>query len=140
MEDNLARQLWPLRVFGTLFVLFAVFGLVLSTIGMYAVTAYAVGQRRTEIGLRMALGAQQRQVVWLMLRRGLVQLAIGIPLGLAMAYAVLRTMATMDLGIRAGDPVTLASILTIVTSVTLLACLVPARRAARLNPTTALRN
>ncbi|HUF24776.1 MAG TPA: ABC transporter permease [Vicinamibacterales bacterium] len=140
MEDNLARQRWPFRVFGSLFVLFAVFGLVLSTIGMYSVTAYSVGQRRTEIGLRMALGAQPWQVSWLVLRRGLVQLSIGAPLGLGLAYAVSVAMASLDLGIRAGDPITLVSVLFIVATVTLIACLVPARRAARLNPTTALRN
>jgi predicted permease len=140
MEENLARQRWPFRIFGTLFVLFAIFGLVLSTIGMYAVTAYSVGQRRTEIGLRMALGAQQSQVAWLVLKRGLAQLAIGIPLGLALAYGVTVAMKSLLVGIKPGDPVTLASILFIVATVTLVACLVPARRAARLNPTTALRN
>ncbi|MEX2271531.1 MAG: ABC transporter permease [Vicinamibacterales bacterium] len=140
MEDYLARQRWPLRVFGTLFVLFAVFGLVLSTIGMYAVTAYSVGQRRSEIGLRMALGAQQTQVAWLVLKRAIIQLVIAVPLGLGLAYGVSIAMASMDLGIRSGDPLTLVSILLIVTTVTVVACLVPARRAARLNPTTALRN
>jgi ABC-type antimicrobial peptide transport system permease subunit len=140
MEDNLARQRWPLRVFGTLFVLFAVFGLVLATIGTYAVTAYSVGQRRAEIGLRMALGAQQQQVAWLVLKRAVIQLAIGLPLGLGLAYAVSVAMASMNLGVRSGDPVTLVSILLVVVTVTLVACLVPARRAARLNPTAALRN
>lgn len=146
MEDNLARNRWPFRVFGSLFVLFAVFGLVLSTIGMYSVTAYSVGQRRTEIGLRMALGAQPGQVSWLVLKRGLVQLAIGVPLGLALAFAVMKGMAaggdgnSLLVGISPGDPLTMVSILLIVSTITLVACLVPARRAARLNPVSALRN
>jgi ABC-type antimicrobial peptide transport system permease subunit len=140
MEENLALQRWPFRVFGTVFVLFAIFGLVLSTIGMYAVTAYSVGQRRTEIGLRMALGAQHSQIAWLVLKRGLGQLAIGVPLGLALAYVVTLGMKSLLIGIGPGDPATLASILLIVAMVTVAACLVPARRAARLNPTTALRN
>ena len=140
MEENLALQRWPFRVFGTVFVLFAIFGLVLSTIGMYAVTAYSVGQRRTEIGLRMALGAHQSQISWMVLKRGLGQLAIGVPLGLALAYVVTLGMKSLLVGIGPGDPVTLASILLIVAMVTVAACLVPARRAARLNPTTALRN
>ncbi|HEX6324704.1 MAG TPA: ABC transporter permease [Vicinamibacterales bacterium] len=140
MEDNLARQRWPFRVFGSLFVLFAVFGLVLSTIGMYSVTAYSVGQRRTEIGLRMALGAQPSQVSWLVIKRALVQLAIGLPVGLGLAWAVTKGMESLLVGIRPGDPVTMVSIFFIVATVTLVACLVPARRAARLNPTTALRN
>jgi putative ABC transport system permease protein len=146
MEDNLARQRWPFRVFGSLFVLFAIFGLVLSTIGMYSVTAYSVGQRRTEIGLRMALGAQPSHVSWLVLKRGLVQLAIGVPLGLALAFAVMKGLdaggdgQSLLVGIKPGDPVTMVSIFFIVATVTLIACLVPARRAARLNPTAALRN
>ena len=140
MADIMARQRWPFRVFGTLFVLFAVFGLVLSTIGMYAVTAYAVGQRRTEIGLRMALGAQQSHVAWIVLRRGVVQLSVGLPLGVALAYSVMVGMKTLLVGLKPGDPITLASIVGIVIAVTLTACLLPAARAARLNPVAALRN
>ena len=140
MDEALANARWPFRVFGTLFVLFAVFGLILSTIGMYAVTAYSVGQRRTEIGLRMALGAQQSQVAWLVLKQGLVQLAIGVPLGLGLSYGVMTAMQAMLVGARPGDPLTMIIILLIVASVTFAACLVPARRAARLNPVTALRN
>ena len=140
MEERLAQARWPFRVFGTLFVLFAVFGLVLSTIGMYAVTAYSVGQRRVEIGLRMALGAQQSQVAWLVLKRGLVQLAIGVPLGLVFAYGVMKGMESLLIGLRPGDPLTLAVIFLIVGSVTFAACLIPAARAARLNPVSALRN
>jgi putative ABC transport system permease protein len=140
MEANLAQQRWPFRVFGTLFVLFAVFGLVLSTIGMYSVTAYSVGQRRTEIGLRMALGAQPSQVSWLVVKRALIQLAIGLPIGLGLAWAVTKGMESLLVGIEPGDPVTMVSIFFIVATVTLIACLVPARRAARMNPTAALRN
>lgn len=139
MDEISARQRWPFRVFGSLFVLFALFGLVLSTMGMYAVTAYAVGQRRTEIGLRMALGAQASQVAWLVLRRGIVQLAIGLPLGLALAYVVMLGMKSLLIGITPGDPLTLASIVCIVVGVTAAACLLPASRAARLNPVAALR-
>lgn len=146
MDDNLARNRWPFRVFGSLFVLFAIFGLVLSTIGMYSVTAYSVSQRRTEIGLRMALGAQPGQVSWLVLKRGLVQLAIGAPLGLALAFMVMKGMdaggdgQSLLVGIEPGDPLTMASILLLVSTITLIACLLPARRAARLNPVAALRN
>ena len=140
MDEVLARNRWRFRVFGSLFVLFAFFGLMLSTIGMYAVTAYAVGQRRTEIGLRMALGAQQTHVAWIVLRRGVIQLAIGLPLGLALAYAVMVGMQTLLVGIKPGDPLTLLTIVLIVSAVTVAACLLPAARAARLNPVAALRN
>ena len=125
MTEMLARQRWPFRVFGTLFVLFAVFGLVLSTIGMYAVTAYAVGQRQTEIGLRMALGAQQRQVAWLVMKRAFAQLAIGLPLGLALAYEVTVAMKSLLIGIKPGDPATLGAIVFVVVGVTVVACLIP---------------
>jgi putative ABC transport system permease protein len=140
MDELLARQRWSFRVFGTLFVLFAIFGLVLSTIGMYAVTAYGVGQRRSEIAVRMALGAQQTHVAWIVLRRGVVQLSIGLPLGLALAYAVMFGMRTLLVGIKPGDPATLAAIVGIVSAVTVVACVLPAARAARLNPVAALRN
>jgi predicted permease len=140
MDEVLARNRWPFRVFGSLFVLFAFFGLMLSTIGMYAVTAYAVGQRRTEIGLRMALGAQQSHVAWIVLRRGVIQLVIGLPLGLALAYAVTVGMQTLMVGIKPGDPLTFFTIMIIVSVVTVAACLLPAARAARLNPVAALRN
>jgi predicted permease len=140
MAEMLARRRWPFRVFGSLFVLFAIFGLVLCTIGMYGVTAYAVGQRQTEIGVRVALGAQQRQVAWLVMRRAFVQLAIGLPLGLALAYEVTVAMKSLLVGIKPGDPLTLGAIVCLVVIVTIAACLIPAGRAVRLDPVAALRN
>jgi putative ABC transport system permease protein len=83
MDQSLAQQRWPFRVFGSMFAIFALIALVLSAVGLYAVTAYSVTQRTPEIGVRMALGAQPAQVMWLVLRRALFQLAVGLPVGIA---------------------------------------------------------
>jgi putative ABC transport system permease protein len=139
MDQTLAEQRWPYRVFGTMFTIFAVIALVLSSVGIYAVTAYSVTQRTQEIGVRMALGAQARQVSWLILRQGLVQLAIGLLLGTAGALLAAPVLQTLLVQIKPTDPITLAGIGLIFTLVTVCACLIPARRATRLDPLSALR-
>ena len=140
MDDFLAEGRWPYRVFGTMFTIFAFIALVLSSVGIYAVTAYSVTQRTSEIGVRMALGAQAGQVSWLILRRGLVQLAIGLVLGTVMAYFASAALQSMVAQIPARDPVTFATIIGVLIVVTLAACLIPARRATRLDPVSALRS
>jgi putative ABC transport system permease protein len=139
LDRMLDEERWPFRVFGVMFVVFAVIALVLSSVGLYAVMAYSVTQRTSEIGLRMALGAQARQVEWMILRLGLIQLAVGLSLGLAGAMLVGSVMDSMLVGITPGDPVTFAAITTLLTIVSLAACLVPARRATQVDPLTALR-
>ena len=123
---------------GRLFVLFAVVALVLSSVGLYAVMAYSVTQRTQEIGVRMAVGAQPRQVSWLILKLGLVQLAIGLTLGLAGALALSRVLRAPD---RRRRPIRSPSrpITLLLTVVSIAACLVPARRATRVDPLVALR-
>ena len=86
IDEMLRQQMWPYRVFGSLFAIFALIGLLLSSVGLYAVVAYSVTQRTQEIGVRMALGAQGSQVTWMILRRGLVQLALGLVIGLVGGY------------------------------------------------------
>jgi putative ABC transport system permease protein len=138
MDELLAQNRWPFRVFGTMFTLFALIALVLSAVGIYAVTSYSVTQRAQEIGVRMALGAQARQVSWLILRRGLVQLGIGLTIGIALSwFAGTPLQAVVQVPPR--DPVTFAVILSVLIAVTLAACLIPARRATQLDPLTALR-
>ena len=90
LDQMLNEDRWPFRVFGVMFGVFAVIALVLSSVGLYAVMAYSVTQRTSEIGLRMALGAQARQVRWMVLKLGLVQLALGLSLGLAGAVLLSR--------------------------------------------------
>src|SRR5207248_7477355 len=93
----LAQQRWTVRMFGSMFAVFAVIALVLAAVGIHAVTAYAVTQRTHEIGVRMALGAQSDQVVWLVMRRVLAQLAIGLVIGIAGAFAVARVLSSVVL-------------------------------------------
>jgi ABC-type antimicrobial peptide transport system permease subunit len=122
-----------------MFAIFAGIALVLSAIGLYAVTAYSVTQRTSEIGVRMALGAQSTQVMWLVMKRALVQLAIGLPIGVAGAFGVGRLLQTLLAQTSARDPLTIGSIAALMVMVSLAACAWPASRATRLDPLKALR-
>jgi predicted permease len=139
LDQMLNEERWPFRVFGVMFGVFAVIALVLSSVGLYAVMAYSVTQRTPEIGLRMALGAQARQVRWMVLKLGLVQLALGLSIGLAGAVLLSRLMEGMLVGITSSDPVTFALITSLLTLVSIAACLLPARRATLVDPLAALR-
>jgi predicted permease len=139
MQAELARSRWPWRVFGSMFAIFAVIALVLAAVGIYAVTSYSVAQRTQEIGVRVALGAQGSQVSWLILRRGLVQLGIGLVIGLVGSYFISGVLQSLVIQMRPTDPVTFAGISALLLVVTVAACLLPARRATRLDPVVALR-
>ena len=141
MDAQLAQARWPFRVFGAMFAIFAIIALVLSAVGLYAVTAYAVSQRTQEIGVRMALGAQGNEVAWLFLRRSLIQLAIGLTLGVAGAFGVGTLFQQTQLLVqnRAGDPLTIGGIVVLLAIVASIACFVPAKRATKLDPLIALR-
>ncbi|HEX5476171.1 MAG TPA: ABC transporter permease [Vicinamibacterales bacterium] len=134
VDDWLAYLRWPERVFGAMFTIFACIGLITAAVGLYAVTVYAVRQRTQEIGVRMALGAPARHVWWLVLRRVIVELAIGLAVGLPGAFIVggLPWMGSPD-------PLILTAIVMLVAIVAGLAAFLPARRATRVDPLLALR-
>jgi ABC-type antimicrobial peptide transport system permease subunit len=140
MDDALAQNRWLLRVFTEMFMVFAVIALVVAAVGLYAVTAYAVTQHTREIGVRLALGAQPGPVIWLFLKRSLVQLAIGVIVGVAAAVALGRVLQSFLVQTSAHDPLTLVSIAVLLAVVAIAACLGPARRATRLDPLIALRH
>ncbi len=107
--------------------------------GLYGVIAYTTSQRTREIGLRMALGAQRKDIVALVLKNGLGMVGIGLAAGIAAAFGVMRVLSSLLYGIRADDPATLIGVSFTLVSVALLACYLPARRAMRVDPMVALR-
>jgi putative ABC transport system permease protein len=139
VEQMVELNLGPLRVFGTLFVILGAIALALSAVGLYGVMAYSVTERTREIGVRMALGALGRQVSWMILKRGLVQLALGLSIGLAGALALSRLLRSVLIQIAPSDPITFATITMLLTAVSIAACLLPARRATHVDPLVALR-
>jgi len=139
LADSLRRNS-SFRREGTLFVAaFGVLALILAGVGLYGVVAFAVGERRREIGVRMALGARSRDVVALFVRRGARLAAIGVAAGLLATAVVTRLLAGMLFGITPLDLATLAGASALLAGVALLASAVPASRAARIDPASALR-
>jgi ABC-type antimicrobial peptide transport system permease subunit len=120
-------------------VFMAVSGLLLSALGLYGVIANAVAERTSEIGIRIALGAQLRDVVWLVLGQGVQLAVLGLAAGLAGAWALARIFGAFMPGVIGQDPLVIAGCSFLLFGVTLLACWLPARRAARVNPVMALR-
>jgi predicted permease len=119
--------------------IFASLALVLTIIGLYGVISYLVNQRTQEIGIRMALGAQMRDIMKMVLRQGMVLVLTGVALGLAAAWLLTGLMSRMLYQVSATDPLTFAAIALLLTTVALLACYIPARRATRVDPLEALR-
>jgi putative ABC transport system permease protein len=130
---------WFLKVFGSVFLLFAVIALLMASVGIYAVVAQATSRRTREIGIRMALGASARKVVQLVLARGVLQLGIGLAIGLVGAIAATRLMSSLPVISSTNDPIIFVVVVALLTCVGLFACYLPARRAARVAPTEALR-
>ena len=139
MDELLRRTLSETRFSLLLFGLFAALALVLAAIGIYGVMATAVTQRTHEIGLRMALGAQRRDVFSLIVGEGMAMVVIGVAVGLASAVALTRLMSSLLFEVSPTDPPTLAIITLLLAVVALLACFLPARRATKVDPLVALR-
>jgi predicted permease len=139
MDQRLAVQRWPFRIFGTLFGVFATIALILSAVGIYSITANSVAQRTREFGIRASLGAEPREISWLALRRILRYLLIALPIGFAGAYGVGRLLRSLLVQATPGDPLTLGSVVLLMVAVAVIASLLPARRAARIDPMVALR-
>ena len=134
------RSLADRKFLLALMVVFAALALALTIIGLYGVISYLVNQRTQEIGIRMALGAQMRHIMQLILRHGVVLVALGLGIGLVAAVVLTRLMAHMLYGVTATDPVTYGAIALLLTFVALVACYLPARRATQVDPVVALRS
>jgi predicted permease len=135
VDDSLSHD----RLIATLSSFFGALALVLASIGLYGVMSYAVARRTNEIGVRMALGAERANVIWLVLKETLVMVAIGIAIGLPAALAASRLVSSRLFGLSPNDPMTIALAALVLVLVSALAGFIPARRASRVDPIVALR-
>jgi putative ABC transport system permease protein len=135
VADSVARQRFSM----TLIALFAGLALALAVVGIFSVMSFLVAQRTHEFGIRLALGAQTRDILGLVLRQGMSLVVIGIVAGVAVSIAVTRVMASMLYGVGVRDPLTVAAVSFLLSLVALIACMVPARRATKVDPMVALR-
>jgi len=140
LEQAIANAVWQPRFNLILIGLFAGLALLLAAVGIYGVMACAVTQRTQEIGIRMALGAQKRDVLKLVVGHGMRLALIGLLAGVAGALALTQLMANLLYQVKPADPMTFAVVCALLAGIVLLACWLPARRAAKVDPMTALRS
>jgi putative ABC transport system permease protein len=140
MEEHMGVSLFPARVAASLLGGFGLLALLLAAMGVYGVVSYSVAQRTREIGIRLALGARELDVLRLVAGRGMILVTAGLAVGLAFAFALTRFMEGVLYGVSATDALTFAAVVLLLAGVALLACLVPARRATKVDPMVALRH
>jgi putative ABC transport system permease protein len=139
MEEAFARPTWFIRVFGTMFMIFGFIALFLASVGLYAVMSFAVSRRVREVGIRMALGAQAGDVIRMIFGQGAWQLGVGLVLGLGLAAGVAQLLTILLFDVQPRDPSIFGAVVVVLALAGLSACMIPARRATRVDPLVALR-
>jgi putative ABC transport system permease protein len=140
LAGRVGESTWVYNVFGVLFMVFGAVALFLASVGLYGVMAFSVSRRRSEVGIRMALGAESHQVRRLILRQGMIQTGLGLGLGLGLAALLARALRLLLFEVDAEDPVVFAIVTAVLVGTGLLASSLPARRATRVDPVLALRS
>jgi putative ABC transport system permease protein len=140
MEQILWRSVSEPRIYALLFGIFAVIALVIASAGIYGLSAYAVVRRTREIGIRLAVGATQGQILTLVLRQGMILVVVGVAIGVAGSLALTTVISGFLYGITATDFQTFLAVLLLFAAVAFLSTYIPARRAARIDPTVAFRS
>ncbi len=140
MNQQVAESLSSRRFYALLLGSFAGVALILAAMGIYGVMSYSVSQRTHEIGVRMALGAERRDVLRQVITRGLLLTVVGVVLGVAASFGLTRFISSQLYGVSATDPVTFTGISLLLVAVALAACYIPARKAATVDPQVALRH
>ncbi|MBL8149777.1 MAG: ABC transporter permease [Blastocatellia bacterium] len=139
MEERIADTIWQQQLASTVFLIFGGLALLLAAIGIYGVVAYTVGQRTREIGIRMALGAQPQELLWMIVRQNAALVAIGLFCGLAVSLVAGRVIKSLLYGVNSTDPLIYSAVLVILAAVAFIATWIPARRATEIDPLSALR-
>jgi putative ABC transport system permease protein len=140
LEERIDLNNWSQKIFGSLFAIFAGIALALASVGLYATIAHSVSQRTQEIGVRMALGASAKNILRLIFSQGMTQLGIGLAIGIAAATGLTRVLNSLLVQVSPKDPTTFIVVALVLSTAAVTGCLIPARRAMRVDPVIALRH